>query len=354
MALFEVFIPSPDPDGFNITARIRADSWMQALRSGLTRLGDTADVRNVLCDINETGIDVTEPASGRVFRIRELVDGATATPVIPAPAPIVAAPAPAVRATVASPAAPRPIVGAPPRAPAPLPQPPVAKVPSPRPVVPAPVVAPVAVQAPPTPLLRPRFQAQVQEETVTQEKATGSPVQIGRVATPEERIADLLSDMLDATQQMYDKPDLRAAADYLLDLAVKAVPSESGAVFISDINASDLYFAAARGPKATEVMKFRVPMGQGIVGFAAQEGVALAVSDVHRDPRFYAAISKAIGYETRSILCAPAQLEGRVFGAIELINKSSGSTFTGPEVAVVDFLAHEWADYLVNTGQTGD
>ena len=40
MPLFEVFIPTTDPDGFNITARIRADSWIQALRNGLSKLGD--------------------------------------------------------------------------------------------------------------------------------------------------------------------------------------------------------------------------------------------------------------------------------------------------------------------------
>ena len=71
---------STDPDGFNVTARIRADSWIQGLRNGLSKLGDTADVRNVMCDITEDGIDVTEPASGRVFRIRELPDEVAAAP----------------------------------------------------------------------------------------------------------------------------------------------------------------------------------------------------------------------------------------------------------------------------------
>ena len=135
---------------------------------------------------------------------------------------------------------------------------------------------------------------------------------------------------------------------------MRSVAADSGAVFISDINRSDLFFAAARGPKARDVMKFRVPMGQGIVGFCAQEGVALAVSDVQRDPRFYAAVSQSVGYETRSILCSPAQKEGRVFGAIELINKQQGTSFNNHEVHIVNFLAHEFADYLINTGQTGD
>ena len=63
---------------------------------------------------------------------------------------------------------------------------------------------------------------------------------------------------------------------------------------------------------------------------------------------------KSARFETRSILCSPAQQEGRVFGALELINKSGNTTFTRDEVNVLNYLAHELAEYLVNTGQTGD
>jgi signal transduction protein with GAF and PtsI domain len=164
----------------------------------------------------------------------------------------------------------------------------------------------------------------------------------------------LISDLFEATQSMQEHADLRDAARYVLELAMETIPSDSGAVFISDINRADLYFAAAAGPKADDVMSFRVPMGQGIVGFSAQAGVSLAVSDVHKDPRFYAKISQALGYETHSIVCSPAQQGGRVFGAIELINKKSGSSYTADEVNILNYLAHALADYLITTGQTGD
>jgi GAF domain-containing protein len=202
-----------------------------------------------------------------------------------------------------------------------------------------------------------RFRSVAEAEEVTEERASESPtVQIGRrpVEGEARSIEDLLGDLFEATQTLYDHDNLEAAARFVLDLAHEAIPSESGAVFISDINRDDLYFAAATGPKADEVMSFRVPMGQGIVGFAAQEGVSVAVSDVDRDPRFYANISKALGYQTRSILCAPAQIEGRVFGALELINKRTDSSFSADEVNLLNYLAHELADYMVNTGQTGD
>ncbi len=178
-------------------------------------------------------------------------------------------------------------------------------------------------------------------------------VQIGRGKQEQTRsVEDLLGDMFEATQALYDFEDVRSAGNYILGLAMKTIPSDSGAVFISDINNNDLFFAAAAGPKADDVMSFRVPMGQGIVGFSAQSGVSLVVSDVQKDPRFYAKISKALGYDTHSIICAPAQQTGRVFGAIELINRKNGTSYTGDELNILNYLAHEFADYLVNTGQT--
>lgn len=337
MPLFEVFIPTNEADGFDITARIRADSWVQALRNGLSRLGDGADVRNVMCDIKEDCIDVTEPNTGRVFRIRELAEEAAA-PAAPVPDPAVAAP-------VAAAQPPPPAVHAAP--------PPAVK---PAPIVPRPAEASAPKPAMPAPLIpgAGRFQGGVEEENVKRERPTGAPQAIGRKAVePSCSVEDLLAELFEATTQLYEHRDVQAAANFILDLAMKSVPADAGSVFIADINGDDLYFAAARGPKAQEVMKFRVPIGQGIVGFCAQEGVSVAVSDVQRDPRFFAAISKRIGYDTHSILCAPSQLDGRVFGALQLINKKGGATFSGDEMSALDYLSRQFAEYLVNTGQTG-
>jgi GAF domain-containing protein len=117
-------------------------------------------------------------------------------------------------------------------------------------------------------------------------------------------------------------------------------------VFLADINQHDLFFGAARGPKAGEVMMFRVQMGQGIVGFCAEEGVGLAVSDTTKDSRFYAAISEKIGYPTRSILCVPMQMEGRVVGALELINKKGSDVFSERDLNIANFIAHQLAEYM--------
>ncbi len=62
----------------------------------------------------------------------------------------------------------------------------------------------------------------------------------------------------------------------------------------------------------------------GIVGWIAIEGTSLIVNDVRSDPRFLPDIDAATQFDTRSILGAPLQLDDRVIGAIEMLNKYGG------------------------------
>ena len=65
MPQFEVHIPRATPDGIDVTARLRADSWTEALRQGLARLGDNADVRQVMCDMARFGHSERGVSAGR-------------------------------------------------------------------------------------------------------------------------------------------------------------------------------------------------------------------------------------------------------------------------------------------------
>lgn len=322
MQLFEVFIPSQSPDGLDITARVRAESWTAALKQGLTRLGDTTDVKHIMCDIQPEAIAVTEPKSGRVFRIREVPEEGAATEAAATPPPA---------AKAATPPAPPP-AAAPPAAPS--------SSASSGSALSGSAVSAKAASSP-------------SAKTVSASPAPGNAAPIGRGKESATRtIDDLLGDTFMAVGKIYELKSLKSAADFILELAMKAVAVESGRVVVSSINNTDLAFAAARGPKAEVLKDMHIPVGQGIVGFAVQEGVAIAVSDAQRDPRFFAGISQRIGVPTRSVACAPAQRDGRVYGALQLINKKDGATFSADDMSVLDYLASQFADYVINTGQT--
>lgn len=173
------------------------------------------------------------------------------------------------------------------------------------------------------------------------------PAQIGRIqpsVADTLQVEETLSELFERTPALFEKP-MADALYYLLDLAMEKVPVDSGTVYVADVNRRDLGFAAVRGPKAKELLalKLRVPMGKGFVGFCAQEGVAVAISDVQRDKRFFREISDRIGYDTKSMITTPIILHGRTLGAIQLINKKGSSSFSQAELSILHYLAHQGA-----------
>jgi hypothetical protein len=282
---FEVFIPAAPPEQpFAVTLRVEADTWLGALKAGVHKICGVQVAANILCDVRDDRvIDVTDPATGRVFRISEVAAGA------PAAGGREAQPGAGVRPAQAPPAAP----------------------------------AVEEVAEPAAPVRRP----------------------VGRTPHELDR-EELLAELFLRAPQVASRRSREDGLGYLLELAMEKVRCEAGSAFLSSADGL-LSFAAVRGPKAAEVMKLapKIPMGVGVVGFCAQESVALAVSDAERDGRFFRGVSDAVKHPTRSLVCAPIALGGRVFGALELVNRRDGS-FDEADLAILSYLAHQAAGFL--------
>jgi GAF domain-containing protein len=169
-------------------------------------------------------------------------------------------------------------------------------------------------------------------------------------------VEQILAELFEKTQDLYGGVlNKERIASFLLDMALQYVSSDAGTFYTSDLSVNALEFAAVRGPKAKDILKsgMRVPVGQGIIGFCAQEGVSLAISDVQKDPRFSASLSEKIGYPCRNMICSPLYREGRLFGAIQLINRSSGNTYAPEEVDILNYVAHEGASLLAAVEENG-
>lgn len=359
MTWFEVFIP-PAEEGFpNVTLTVEGRNWMDALRTGLANLGEGA-VTNIMCDIQpDNSIHVTEVGTQRVFRLRETTapapkvapafpdaapaPKAPAAAAVPPPAPVEesgAVPvAPKASSAPASPAAPETPKAAKPEAkpaakaaPAPSPPPKEASRKAQFQTGPVPVQRTEAAVAPDDPVVKPS----------------------GPVSAPAFDPTDTIADVFDATQELLldAVPDPKRVAEKLLDLALAKVPADAGTFYLADVNGHELSFAAVRGPKADVIRKksLTVPVGQGVVGFCAQEGVCLVIRDMQNDSRYFSAIADAVGYQPNDSLCASAEKEGRLFGAIQLINHKKGG-FTPGEMEVIRYIGITAADMLARVAE---
>lgn len=383
MATYEVHIPASDAGGFNMTLKVGADNWMAALKAGMQKLGEQGSVsQNVMVDIQEdNSIHVTEPMTGRVFRIRELTVEEAAQAPVKKPAPSKTA-LPAVKSTRGEVKTEVGVAAvAPDPSQAPTLPPPARAVPSHEaktlPVTAAPAspqhadsaktlpLTPAASQPPahaPAPVSRAATKSGVHqmhhpaadvEELEHPVKPVTGP--IGRPKTqtnlaPNVRQAteDLLADVFMRISELDNKASIEEAMEFILDLAMEKVPSEAGSVLRADGATGDLTFIVARGPKSKELIssKLVIPAGTGIAGFCSFEGVSVAVSDVQKDPRFYAGVGEKVDFSTRSLLCSPMMTHGRSFGCMQILNRKGGPQFQEHEVGVLSYLSHQAALYL--------
>ncbi|MCC7073174.1 MAG: GAF domain-containing protein [Deltaproteobacteria bacterium] len=179
-------------------------------------------------------------------------------------------------------------------------------------------------------------QPQAREES----KPQPTDPKIGRVAPQSVDVTDAIAAVFDATQDLYLEPRLtpEKVAATMLDIALAHVPAESGSFYLADVNGYELSFAAVRGPKADLLKRsgMTVPLGQGIIGFCALEGICLSVSDIQNDPRWLSSIGKKLDYLPKDTLCASAEKDGRLFGAVQLINSKQG--FDAAHMEVLRFI----------------
>jgi signal transduction histidine kinase len=118
--------------------------------------------------------------------------------------------------------------------------------------------------------------------------------------------------------------DLEQVLTTVMEETVLMLGTEAGSILLLDEESGELVFEAAVGPRAEEVKGLRLPLGQGIAGWVAQEAQPLLVPDVEEDPRFYPDIDGASGFATRSVLAVPLEVKGIVMGVIEAVNKTEG------------------------------
>jgi sigma-B regulation protein RsbU (phosphoserine phosphatase) len=123
-----------------------------------------------------------------------------------------------------------------------------------------------------------------------------------------------------------------------LELIVQYVKAEAGSLFLLEKSASRLVCRASVGP--VDINGLVLKSDEGIVGQCVAANRSRMVRDVNEDPDFQQSVDASTGFTTRSILCAPMNVQDHRIGAIELINKKdSNGLFSSPDLLMLQTLA---------------
>ena len=148
----------------------------------------------------------------------------------------------------------------------------------------------------------------------------------------------LLRALLETGTALSSTLDVDTVLDLICDSMCRIFRAGASSILLLDEETNTLFFKTATGEKREELKRIRIRMGEGIAGWVAQEGRSMVVNDVRGEPKFAREISRMIDYPTRSVVCVPLEIRGKVIGVLEVLNRLDGG-FTRDDAKALELLA---------------
>ncbi len=98
-------------------------------------------------------------------------------------------------------------------------------------------------------------------------------------------------------------------------VSVGLIEQPSGDIIFVDMLMGDLF---------KDLPTIRLKKGQGIAGWVSENRQSVIINDVYSDKRFYSRVDRQSGFQTSNMICIPLQIEDRVIGILQAINKQNG------------------------------
>jgi HD-GYP domain-containing protein (c-di-GMP phosphodiesterase class II) len=161
------------------------------------------------------------------------------------------------------------------------------------------------------------------------------------------RRAEKLTSILDIAKAMTVERDLDTLLTLILEEAKNVVEADRCTIFILDAERGTLWSRIAQGLATQEI---RLPVGQGIAGWVAENDQVLNIPDAYADPRFNRAVDHATGYQTRNILCTPMRgARGELVGCVQALNRAGDRPFDDEDEELLLALGGQAASAIQNT-----
>jgi signal transduction histidine kinase/DNA-binding response OmpR family regulator len=154
------------------------------------------------------------------------------------------------------------------------------------------------------------------------------------------------------SQELSVTLDAERVAERLLQAVVETIGTESASVWMWDDTAQPeielVCRAVFRQDRNRSLLGMRLRPGQGVVGWVAQTGESVVLSDARDDPRFSAGVDEKTGFHTTSLLTVPLRARHATIGALSVVNKREG-VFDDGDLTLVETLATSAAIAFDNT-----
>ncbi len=158
--------------------------------------------------------------------------------------------------------------------------------------------------------------------------------------------AERLEALYQISSRLGSTLDLQELLNLVIDSVIQLTGAERGFIVLIDEWGS-LQTMAARFLDDTEITDNEIPVSRTIVQRVVSTGESVVTSNAQDDPRFGDRAS-VIGYQFRSIMCAPLKARGKVSGAVFVDNRLMSGVFNDDDLDLLVTFANQAAMAIDN------
>ena len=137
--------------------------------------------------------------------------------------------------------------------------------------------------------------------------------------------------------QLLKVDNLEEALSGSLDIIVKTLNSEAGAIWLLDPKTDRLSPVFHIGP--ADISNISVENGLGIEGIVTQTGKSMFVEDAATDPRFDGTVFDDNDLVTKTMICVPLNNTHDIIGCVQIVNKLDGTLYDEEEMKLCERMA---------------
>ncbi len=167
-------------------------------------------------------------------------------------------------------------------------------------------------------------------------------IENARLYTRVSRQARQLTLLTEISRELTSILNVDELLQRIADLVTRIIDYQMFSILLLDKSGTLLQHRFSLRFKENVQLKHEIPLGVGLVGYAAQHGQAVLVPDVSKDPRYIMA-----NPETRSELCIPLIYKDKVIGVLDIEHTRRGA-FTEDHVRIMTTLAAQVAIAIEN------
>jgi Nif-specific regulatory protein len=145
-----------------------------------------------------------------------------------------------------------------------------------------------------------------------------------------------LSALLSISGLLTASIDLPALLKVIVTSVTTLLECEASSLFLIDPTGEQLILKVATGPVGGEIKELRLKIADGIAGWVAKHRKSLIVNDPKHDPRFFPAVDRSTGFQTRSILAVPLMDHDQIVGVLEIFNTAKAKQFDQSDMELLN------------------